>query len=160
MYRDFFTRGTFATGTFSYKTWPLLIFSRASNLAEIEMLKRVVCNHITGAGDTLTLRLFNNDIFPTEGDTWLGFSESDGTGYSSKVLRGDSWSFHTGDSTYAYYPEQTFSYSGGDTVFGYYLTTHDKDGDTIVLGAIRFDDGPYAISPPSNVNVTVNIRLS
>jgi hypothetical protein len=52
------------------------VYNVAPNIAEREMLRRITCNHIIGAGDTLVLRLYTNNKTLLEGDTFLSFTES------------------------------------------------------------------------------------
>jgi len=144
-----------------------------NNIGEAEMLERILGIHSnTGtAGDTLCLRLFDNDLTPEEGDSFDSFTESDyGGGDSIKVLAGDTeqdaadthWNIVTGagDTTWAVYGQQTFSFDSGDTIFGYYVTTVTKDGDTIVAWSEKFTDGPYTIpAQGGTINITPRVEL-
>jgi hypothetical protein len=133
-----------------------------NNIGEREMLARIVGAHVFAAGDTLFLRLYDGDTTPTEGDTYAKYSESDGTGYAAIALLGDSWTIATagGDTTAATYAQQTFTYTAGDTLYGYYVTTRDESGDTIILYAERFSDGPYTIpSGGGTVRITPRVEL-
>jgi len=142
----------------------------AGNQGEILMLKRILGSQSSGdtLGDSLFLRLYKNNYTPIEGDTWLSFTESDGTGYAAIAVPGDSalgsgWTYATaaGDTVSATYTQQTFTYSGGDTLYGYYVTTRDgATGDTTVLWAEEFTDGPYTIpSGGGTIKITPKIQL-
>jgi hypothetical protein len=134
----------------------------APNAGEREMLARIVGSHAPGAGDTLFLRLFDNDVTPAEGDTMGTVSESDGTGYAAIALLGDSWTISTagGDTTSATYAQQTFTYTAGDTLYGYYITTFDEGGDSVLFWHEEFSDGPYTIpGGGGTVKVTPRIQL-
>ena len=142
----------------------------AGNEGEILMLKRILGDQGSGdtTGDSLFLRLYDNDYTPLEGDTWLSFSESDGTGYAAIAIPGDSsggsgWTYATGggDTVSATYAQQTFTYTAGDTLYGYYVTTRDgATGDTTVLWAEKFTDGPYTIpGGGGTVKITPRVQL-
>jgi len=135
---------------------------KATNQGELEMLARIVMKSSPGAGDTLMLRLYDNDITPAEGDTFLTMSESDGAGYEAIPMTAASWTISTGggDTTSATYAQQTFTYSGGDTLYGYYFTTKTEGGDTILYWSERFSDGPYTIpGGGGTVKITPRIQL-
>ena len=130
----------------------------APNAGEREMLKRIVGD----TGDNLTLRLYDNDITPAEGDTIGTYSISGGTGYGDTLLTGDSWTIETaaGDTTAATYAQKSFVYTGGDTVYGYYIMGLDSAGDSVVLIAEKFSDGHYTIpSGGGTINITPRIEL-
>tara|TARA_Y100000310_G_scaffold343310_2_gene450329 strand:+ start:1324 stop:1767 length:444 start_codon:yes stop_codon:yes gene_type:complete len=142
----------------------------AGNESEVLMLKRILGDQRSGdtTGDTLFLRLYDNNITPVEGDTWLTYSESDGTGYASVAIPGDTsggpgWTYATGggDTVSATYAQQTFTYTGGDTIYGYYVSTRDGEtGDTVVLWSERFSDGPYTIpGGGGTIKVTPKVQL-
>ena len=142
----------------------------AGNQGEELMLKRILGDQGSGdtTGDTLFLRLYDGDTTPTEGDTWLKYSESDGTGYAAIAIPGDTaggsgWTYTTGaapgDTVAATFAQQTFTYSGGDTLYGYYVTSRDALGDTTVLWAEKFTDGPYTI-PIGGGTVKVTPKIS
>lgn len=142
----------------------------AGNLGETLMLKRILGDQSVGdtTGDTLYLRLFDNNYTPVEGDSIGAFTESNGTGYAAIDIPGDSaggpgWTYTTGggDTVSAIYAQQTFTYTGGDTLYGYYVTTRDgASGDTTVLWAERFTDGPYTIpGGGGTIKVTPRVQL-
>lgn len=132
----------------------------ANNLGEKEMLKRI----IGSAGDTLWLRLYDNNVVPAEGDTYGTYSESGGTGYGEINLRGDSWTITTevGDTTHADYAQQTFTYTAGDTLYGYYLVAKTADaeygGDTVILISERFTGAPFVI-PGGGGSVKISPKI-
>jgi hypothetical protein len=134
-----------------------------NNVAEQEMLLRIVGGtDPTSAGDTLMLRLYDADKTPGEGDTFLDYSESDGDGYAAIALLGDSFTIDTGigDTSYATYAQQTFTYTGGDTLYGYHVTTVNGAGDTILYFAEKFSDGPYTIpSGGGTIKITPRVQL-
>jgi len=130
------------------------------NEGEREMLNRIVGD----TGDTIWLRLFDNNMTPDEADSGDSYTESGGTGYAQIPLYGDSWTIATaaGDTTAATYAEQTFTYSAGDTLYGYYIVEEAgyEDGDSVILIAERFTDGPYTVpGGGGTVKVTPRIQL-
>jgi hypothetical protein len=62
-----------------------------NNVGEKEILARALGIHVPGDGDTLSLRLFKNNVTVSEGDTWRTFTESTGTGYAAIKLAGANW---------------------------------------------------------------------
>ena len=126
------------------------------NEGEKEMLYRLL------HGDTLFLRLFDTDITPAEGDTYSGYHEADGGGYAAIAMDPSSWTIQTGsgDTTYGTYPQQSFNFSGGDTIYGYYITTYSSAGDTINYFAERFTGAPYVIpSTGGIIKVTPQAKI-
>lgn len=136
---------------------------KVTNLGEVELLNRILNPGGDSVGDTLWLRLYDNDITPAEGDTNTTYSESGGTGYGEINLRGDSWTITTegGDTTHADYAQQTFTYSGGDTCYGYLIVEKaGYGGDSVIVIAERFSDGPYTIpGGGGTIKVTPRIEL-
>ena len=133
-----------------------------NNIGEREMLARILGSHIVGNGDTLFLRLYSNNLTPDEGDSIGLYTESTGTGYSAIALNGDSWTIATGggDTSYATYAEQTFTYTSADTLYGYYLTTKNEAGDTLVFWSERFTDAPYTLpSGGGTIKITPRVQL-
>ena len=141
----------------------------ANNLGETLMLKRILGEQSQGDtdGDTVFLRLYRGDTTPVEGDSAAKFTQSTGTGYAAIAIPGDTtggsgWTYATGDgdTVSATFAQQTFTYSDGDTLYGYYVTTTDDVGDTIVLWAELFTDGPYTIpGGGGTVKVTPYVSL-
>lgn len=125
------------------------------NVGEVEMLARVL-NKSTQ--DDCVLHLFTNNITPGETDTVSTYTEVSGLGYTTKQLTGDNWTIATysGESI-ASFPQQTFTFTGAVTVYGYYVTNHDG---SILLFSELFSDGPYAIgSSGGTINITVKLKL-
>lgn len=136
----------------------------APNEGEVEILRRMVMAHIPVAGDTLKLRLYKNNKTPAEGDTFLQYTQCNGTGYAPIALVGTSWTIttQTGDSSSASYAQQTFTFTAGtgDTSYGYYITSHYAAGDTRILWAEKYTDGPYVIpSGGGTIKITPRIVL-
>ena len=135
----------------------------APNEGELQMLRFITGNEVFEAGDTLRLKLYDNNVSPAEGDTFSTYTESSSTGYGDTILVGDSWTIEKsggGDTVSAACEQKTFTYTAGDTLYGYYITSKDDTGDTIVLWAEEFTDGPYTIpGGGGTVKVTPRIEL-
>ena len=121
------------------------------NEGETEMLGRVLDVDVK-------LKLYVNDLIPEESHVLSDLTESTGSGYSDKTLATGSWSydFDAGDAR-ASYPQQDFVFTGGETVYGYYITDL---AETLILWVERFSDGPYIIpSGGGTIRVTPRIKL-
>ena len=93
----------------------------------------------------LILRLYTNNITPSETDTAATYTETTFTGYSAITLTGASWTTTEGAPTQAAYAQQTFTSSAGSqsvSIYGLFMTR--TTSGRIAL-AERFTDGPYSI---------------
>lgn len=92
----------------------------------------------------LTLRLYSNNLTPTEASVAADFTEVAGGGYAAIALVAANWTIATAAGvTTAAQPEQVFTFTGDATdPYGYYITRVDGT----VLWAERFSDGPYAVT--------------
>lgn len=89
------------------------------------------------------LRLFTNDVTPSETDTLATYTEASGSGYSAITLTGANWTITTGAPSEAAYAQQTFTFTGAlGNVYGYY---NNRTTGTELMLAERFTDGPYDI---------------
>jgi hypothetical protein len=103
-----------------------------------------------------TLKLYVNDVVPSESDTAGTFTEASGSGYAAKSLSGASWSLVNGDPTVASYAAQVFTFSGAlGLVYGYYVV---QTTSGILLWAERFADGPYDVQV-NGTTITVTPTL-
>lgn len=74
----------------------------------------------------LTLKLFTNDITPTDTNVAGDFTEAAGGGYAAKTLSAGSWTDSvTGGIAQVAYAKQTFTFTGalngGASIYGYYV---------------------------------------
>ena len=114
-------------------------------------------NLITGktAQTNLKLHLFKNNVTPTKTDTISTYTESTGTGYASVTLTPANFSTSTvGSTTTTSYPTVTFTYTGSESVYGYYVTNNDS---TIVLWAEAFSSVFSIPAGGGQVLVTLNL---
>ena len=117
-------------------------------------------------GETLTLRLFSNNISPGETSDFDDFSEPDesASGYDTIDLlnSADNWTITEGDLTtrsYATYPQQTFSFTGSSgTTYGYFITDDSTSIPTVVW-AERFSISESYFDG-KDIKVTPRIDLS
>ena len=95
---------------------------------EVLALKRLL-NHT--AADDCKLKLYSDNITPDDDSVPGSFTECAIAGYAAKTLTGASWTVETSESvTTGSYAEQTFSFTGSGTVYGYFVT--DNAGTTLI----------------------------
>lgn len=121
------------------------------NQGETLMLK-LILNDAT-QGD-VKLHIYSNDITPAETDNVATYTLV--TDPAAKTLTGASWDTATTAGT-ASYAQQTFTYSGAATAYGYVVT--DNAGSNVLFSE-RFVDGPYSIpSGGGEIKITPTISL-
>ena len=105
------------------------------------------------------LRLFTNNLTPVEATTLATITEAVGsTGYNPVTLVGSSWTTtQVGGTTTAVYSEQTFTFTTGVTVYGYYVTS--IYGTPAVLWLERFSGAPV-ILPSGGGQIAISPRIS
>ena len=112
------------------------------------------------AAENLVLRLYTNDITPSETDTTATYTEATFTGYAAITLTASSWTVTEGEPGNAAYPQQTFTSSADQSpqsVYGYYFTRVTSGR---LAWAERFPSGPYVIANNGdNVKVTPKFTL-
>lgn len=96
----------------------------------------------------LTLRLYGNNITPTNSSTTGQFTEISGGGYTSKPIIFANWTITQDEPTEAVYSVQTWTFTGSidapGTIYGYYIT---KNSDNSLFLAQRFPDILVPFSP-------------
>lgn len=103
---------------------------------------QLLVNKITTT-ENLVLRLYSNDVTPSETSTAGTFTEASGSGYAAKTLTGASWTVSGTSPTAITYAEQTFAFTGAlGNVYGYYYT-RASTGD--LIAAERFSGAPQNI---------------
>jgi len=121
--------------------------------------KNISLNYITGktsSTEGLLLKLFSNNVTPSEIDTVLTYTEVTGGGYTYKTLTPSTWSVAGGSANY---PAQTFTFTGAvGNVYGYYVV-RATTGDLVF--AERFATGPFNVQTNGdNISVTLNLTAS
>lgn len=96
------------------------------------------------APENLILRLYTNNVTPSEADVTATYTEASGFGYASVTLAGASWGAPSeGAPSSIAYAQQTFTFTGAlGNVYGYYLTRATSGR---IAYSERFSDGPYNI---------------
>jgi hypothetical protein len=121
------------------------------NVGEQEMLERIL-NAVSV--DNVKIHLYSDNVTPAEADTIASYTLV--TSPAAISLDGTSWDTTSVVGT-ASYAQQTFTYSGTGTAYGYVVT---NDDGTILLWAERFTDGPYEIpSGGGTIKITPSISL-
>lgn len=110
-------------------------------------------NAVNGTG--LFLKLFSNDVTPTDVYTKSSFVESAGGGYAHKELLAANWTVSTVNNiAQAAYAQQIFAFTGplstNPNVYGYYII--DADDNLIYAERASFyyvpeANGGYAVTP-------------
>lgn len=105
--------------------------------------------------ESLTLKLYSNNLSPSTDDTVSLYTEVSGNGYSAKSLTGSSWIVTDGVASYS---QQTWTFAGAaGAVYGYYVVSATS-GDLIF--AERFSGAPYTVANNGDtIKVTLNITL-
>jgi hypothetical protein len=119
------------------------------NVGETELLSRMLNKSTTG---DVKIHLYSDDVTPAEGDTVSSYTLI--TDPAAISLTGSNWSVTDGTASYA---QQTFTFSGSATAYGYVVT--DAAGTTL-LWSERFTDGPYTIpAGGGTIKITPTISL-
>ena len=105
------------------------------------------------------LHLYKTNVTPGKSDTVSTYTECDtGAGYAAVSLTGSSWTVATANgTTTASYAAQTFTFTSGQSVYGYYVTDSTS---TTVLWSEAF---PSVFTIPSgggSVTVTLNLTAN
>lgn len=111
------------------------------------------------APETLILRLFKNNITPSDTDTTATYTEATFPGYASISLTPASWNAAAAGSI-AYSAQQTFTCSGvaTDDIYGYYLT---QTTSTVLIWSERDASAPFAVRNSGDaVKVTPTITAN
>ena len=110
------------------------------------------------AAQNLVLKLYSNNITPSDTDTAATYTESAFTGYASITLTGASWGAASGGSIA--YAQQTFTCSGAgsENCYGYFVVQLSSG---TLLYSERGTGVPFVITTVGdNVKVTPTITAS
>lgn len=110
------------------------------------------------APQNLVLKLYSNNITPSDTDTAATYTESTFTGYSAITLTGASWGSASGGSIA--YAQQTFTCSGAgsENCYGYFVI---QTTSGTLLYSERGTGVPFTITTVGdNVKVTPTITAS
>jgi len=97
------------------------------DVGEVELLKRIL---YPAGGENGTLKLYSNNVTPSESDTAATYTEATFTGYAAKTLTSSqsaaTWavpttSAGTTSSTYGGGTAQSWSPTSSQTIYGYFI---------------------------------------
>jgi len=111
------------------------------------------------AAQNLLLKLFINNITPSDTDTAGTYTEATFPGYSAITLTGISWGTASG-GTITYGSQQTFTCSGTatDNVYGYYVV---QASSGTLLYSERDASAPFAVrNSGDNIKLTPTISAN
>lgn len=104
-----------------------------------------ILEHIVNktAPENLVLRLYKNNITPSDTDTAATYTEATFTGYAAITLTGASWNAASAGSI-TYSAQQTFTCSAVavDDIYGYYITEVTSG---VLIWSERDGAAPFAI---------------
>lgn len=107
--------------------------------------------------EDLKLKLFTNDVTPSDSSTVASFTEATESGYSEATLTGSDWAASTSagvtTATYNGSSGVDFTFNEAVTVFGYFITSNDG---TVLIGAER---NRKDISDTGTIKVKLNITI-
>ena len=111
------------------------------------------------AAQNLVIKLYKNNITPSDTDTAATYTEATFPGYSAITLTGASWNA-AASGTITYSAQQTFSCTGTSTddIYGYYVvqatsgTLVYSERDTNAPLAIRVSGDNIKITPTISAN--------
>lgn len=108
--------------------------------------------------ENLVLRLFTNNITPSETDVSATYTEATGFGYASLTLTGASWVITEGSPSNAAFAQQVFTFTGAlGNVYGYFVTRATSGR---IAFAEKFTDGPYPIvNNGDQIKITPQVTL-
>lgn len=105
------------------------------------------------------LRLYANDVTPSASDVATTYVEASIPGYAAISLARSSWGA-AGTSagvTSASYPQQTFSFTGSGTVYGYYVV--GATSGTLLWAELLFLGGQAFVGGDS-LEITPRMQLA
>lgn len=111
------------------------------------------------APQNLVLRLYQNNITPSDSDTAGTYTEATFTGYAGITLTGATWNAAAA-GTIAYSAQQTFTCSGASSnnIYGYYVT---QSASGVLLYSERDASAPFAITNSGDaVKITPTISAN
>jgi len=108
--------------------------------------------------DDIDIRLYTNDITPSDTDTITTYTEATGFGYAMIQLVPANWAIVAGNPSVASHTQVTFVFTGAlGNVYGYMVT---KRASGVLMWAERFNNGPYNIQNNGDeVKITPKLSL-
>jgi hypothetical protein len=101
-----------------------------SDIGASAILAKYFNGTVPVAGNNLTLKLFSNNITPSDTDTAATYVPAAGGNYADKTLAAGSFTISSvGGIIQAAYAQQTFTFTGaltaGASIYGYYIVNAD-----------------------------------
>lgn len=123
------------------------------DVGEILMLQYIV-NMVSP--DNRILRLFKNDVTPSDSTVIGGLTQADQAGYVPITLTGSNWTTtQSVGVTTAVYSEQTFTFTTAATIYGYYVANTSGD----LLWVERFSGAPFQL-PDGGGQIAVTPKIT
>ena len=117
----------------------------------IKLLQFALAN---ASPSTYTLHLYKNNYTPSAGSILASFTESTDASYASITLTGATWTVTANAGVVSgVYPSQTFTFSGAETLYGYYI-----QANSTALWAELFTS-PF-VMPGGGGNIVINPDIS
>lgn len=124
-----------------------LVVPNTANILMLQYIMNMVGQDGGSApsGGQRVLRLFTNNLTPGKATVMANITEATNpTGYTALTLTGSNWTTtSSGGVNSAAYSEQTFTFTTGVTVYGYYVTTSEVTPK--LLWIERFSTSPYTL---------------
>ena len=124
-----------------------------------DIAEQLLLKYIVGlvAPGSPVIHLYEADLTPGEGTTIGDFSETPKAGYSAMTLTSNYWTVTTltGNVTTAAYSQQTFSFTTGADIYGYYIT----DTSAALLWCERFTGAPFRL-PSGGGTIAISPRVT
>lgn len=107
------------------------------------------------SGD-LMLKLYSNNIIPSESDTAATYTVVSGGGYANITLDDGDWTTLDGVSTQ---PQVQFNFTGATdaptTIYGYYVV----NADNVLMWAERFSESVVPFVPTNGSSIKITPRF-
>lgn len=105
------------------------------------------------------LKLYESNTTPAEGDTLASYTQATISGYSAVTFTRGTWGAAStaAGTTTSTYPEQTFTFTGSGTVYGY--TIEKVTATTLLWSELIFSGGQAFISGDV-LKLTVKLQMA
>lgn len=121
---------------------------------------QVLLNTGLAFGNTLSLRLYTNNITPSKSDLLATYTQASGSGYAAISMPRGSWVFSNtgaGGNGNAQYPAQSWTFTGAITVYGYYIVDSSSG---LLMWAERFAGAPLTFAAAGVLTITPYIEAN
>ena len=110
------------------------------------------------AAQNLQVKLFSNDVTPSETDTAANYTEVSGGGYAAKSLTSSDWTVTPGSPSSMTSTPQTWTFTAGvGSIYGYFVVAAATGK---LLWAERFTGAPFVMANNGDqIKATLNLTL-